>query len=113
MCNESVITSRTSTISTIEKTGLTANKSSVPLGFEVQRRREQAEIRAQEEHQVKKDAHYWDVLKKDGEACQQISQNVMQEMDAMEKNPDFPAQFEAELQKRNVKSGQFNLAVAA
>jgi hypothetical protein len=34
-------------------------------------------------------------------------------MDAMEKNPDFPAQFEAELQKRNVKSGRFNVAVAA
>jgi hypothetical protein len=34
---------------------------------------------------MKKDAHYW----------------------------DFPAKFEAELQKRNLKSGRFNVAVAA
>ena len=103
----------TITFMTIENTELIATKSTVTLGFEAQRRREQAELRTQEKHQMKKDAHYWDILKKDGEACHQISKNALQEMDAMAKNPDFPAQFEAELQKRNVNSGRFNVAVAA
>jgi hypothetical protein len=90
-----------------------SEKRKAELGFEAQQRRQQAELRTQEKHQMKKDAHYWDILKKDGEACHQISKNALLEMDAMERNPDFPAQFEAELQKRNVKSGRFNVAVAA
>ena len=62
---------------------------------------------------MKKDTHYWEVLKKDAEACHQISQNLIQKMAAGEQNPGFAAQIDAELDKHNLQRGFFNVAVAA
>jgi hypothetical protein len=76
------------------------------LGFEAQKR-------AEEKHQMKKDAHYWDVLKKDAQACHELARNLIQKMDAVKQNPDFATQLEAELAKHNAKKGTFNVAIAA
>ena len=83
-----------------------AEKRNAALGFEAQQR-------AQEKHRMKKDAHYWDILKKDAEACHELARNLIQKMDAVKQNPDFRAQLEAELAKRNVKKAVFDAAVAA
>jgi hypothetical protein len=90
-----------------------AERKKAELGFEAQRQKEQAEIRAQEKHQMKKDEHYWDVLKKDAEACHQLTRNLTQKMDAMQQNPDFLTQLEAEFAKHNVKPSRFDAAIAA
>jgi hypothetical protein len=76
------------------------------IGFEAQKR-------AEEKQQMKKDAHYWDVLKKDAQACHELARNLTQKMDAVKQNPDFSAQLEAELAKHNAKKGTFNVAIAA
>jgi hypothetical protein len=76
------------------------------IGFEAQKR-------AEEKHQMKKDAHYWDVLKKDAQACHELARNLIQKMDAVKQIPDFSAQLEAELAKYNAKKGTFNVAIAA
>ena len=92
---------------------LKAEKRQAALGFEAQKHKQQAELRAAEQHQMKKDTHYWEVLKKDAEACHQISQNLIQKMAAGEQNPGFAAQIDAELNKHNLQRGSFNVAVAA
>ena len=91
---------------------LRAEKRKAEVGFEAQEHKQQAELRAEEQHQMKKDAHYWEVLKKDAEACHQISQNLIQKMAAGEQNPGFAAQIDAEFDKHNLKRGFFNVAVA-
>jgi hypothetical protein len=53
------------------------------IGFEAQKR-------AQEAHQMKKDAHYWEVLKKDAEACHQIGRNLTQKWTPSTKTPISP-----------------------
>ena len=85
---------------------LRAEKRKAEFGFEAQRI-------AGEKLQMKKDAHYWDVLKKDAETCHQIGQNVLQKMTAAGQNPGFEAQFAAELSKTNLKRGSFSIATAA
>jgi len=62
---------------------------------------------------MKKDAHYWDVLKKDAQACHELARNLIQKMDAVKQNPDFSAQLEAELAKHNAKKATFDVAIAA
>ena len=76
------------------------------IGFEAQNR-------AEEQHKMKKDAHYWDVLKKDAQACHELARNLIQKMDAVKQNPDFSAQLEAELAKHNAQKGTFDVAIAA
>jgi hypothetical protein len=83
-----------------------AEKRNAALGFEAQQR-------AQEKHRMKKDGHYWDILKKDAEACHELARNLIQKMDAVKQNPDFRAQLAAELAKHNVKKAVFDAAVAA
>jgi len=61
---------------------------------------------------MKKDAHYWDVLKKDAEACHQLTRILTQKMDAKQQNPDFLTQLEAEFAKHNVKPSRFDAAIA-
>jgi len=48
---------------------------------------------------MKKQGHYWDVIKKDAEACFRIGQNVAQNSKAAAENPGFEAQYAAELAK--------------
>jgi len=62
---------------------------------------------------MKKDGHYWDILKKDAEACHELARNLIQKMDAVKQNPDFRAQLEAELAAHNVKKAVFDVAIAA
>jgi hypothetical protein len=85
---------------------LRAEKRKAELGFEAQQR-------AQSKHQMKKDAHYWDVLKKDAEACHQLTRNLTQKMDAKQQYPDFLTQLEAEFALHNVKPSRFDAAIAA
>ena len=71
---------------------LRAEKRKAEIGFEAQRM-------AAEKLQMKKDAHYWDVLKKDAETCHQIGQNILQKMTAGDQISGFEAQLAAELNK--------------
>jgi hypothetical protein len=92
---------------------LRAEKRKSELGFEAQQRRQQAELRAAEKHQMKKDAHYWDILKKDAEACYQLGKNVMDKMEGEAKLTDYADRIDAEYAKRNLKRGFLSAAVAA
>jgi hypothetical protein len=83
-----------------------AERRNAALGFEAQQR-------AQEKHRMKKDAHYWDILKKDAEACHELTRNLTQKMDAMKQNPDFLTQLAAEFALHNVKPSRFDTAIAA
>ena len=52
--------------------------------------RQQEELRLKiERHDMKKQTHYWDVLKKDAEACFRIGQNVGQHHKLAAENPGF------------------------
>jgi hypothetical protein len=57
-----------------------AEKRNAALGFEAQQR-------AQEKHRMKKDTHYWDILKKDAEACHELARNLIQKMMPLSKTP--------------------------
>jgi hypothetical protein len=92
---------------------LRAENRKAELGFEAQQRKQQAELRAQEKHQMKKDDHYWDVLKKDAETCYQLGKNVMDRMEGEAKLTGFTTRIDAEFAKYNLKGGFLNSAVAA
>ena len=85
---------------------LRSEKRKSTLGFEAQRI-------AAEKHQMKKDAHYWDILKKDAETCYQLGKNVMDKMTGEAQLTDFTTRFDSELAQYNLKKGRFNTAVAA
>ena len=85
---------------------LRSEKRKSELGFEAQRI-------AGEKHQMKKDAHYWDILKKDAETCYQLGRNVSDKMNSEAQLTDFTIRFDAELAQYNLKKGRFNTAVAA
>jgi hypothetical protein len=82
---------------------LRAERRKTALGFEAQKRQQAAETRAQEKHQMKKDAHYWDILKKDAETCHELGRNLMQKLDGMKLSPDFPQRLDAEIAKHTMK----------
>jgi len=82
---------------------LRAERRKEQLGFEAQSRK-QEELRIQNErHEMKKQTHYWDVIKKDAEACFRMGQNCTQNSKAAAENPGFEAQYAAELAKRGLK----------
>jgi hypothetical protein len=82
---------------------LRKERRTAEIGFEAQR------IQT-EKHQMKKDHHYWDVLRKDAQACHQIAQNTMQRLQASEQHPGFEAQFTADLAAHNLKQANFQVA---
>jgi hypothetical protein len=82
---------------------LRAEKRKAEIGFEAQRI-------ATEKHEMKKQSHYWDVLKKDCEATNQMTINMLQNLKAQEQHPGFEAKYDAELAKRGLKK---NFADAA
>jgi hypothetical protein len=91
---------------------LRAEKRKSENGFEAQNRK-QEELRLQNErHEMKKQTHYWDVLRKDGQACHQISLNALQNLRAAAENPGFEAQYTAELAKRGLHQTNMNVAAA-
>ena len=85
---------------------LKSERRKAELGFEAQR------IQS-ERHEMKKQSHYWDVLKKDGEACHRISLNTIQNLRAQAENTGFEAQYAAELANRGLKQNAARTATAA
>jgi hypothetical protein len=85
---------------------LRAEKRKTEIGFEAQR----IQIEKQE---MKKQSHYWEVLRKDGEACRQISLNTIENLNAQAANPDFQAQYNAELAKRGLEKSAWEVAKPA
>jgi predicted house-cleaning noncanonical NTP pyrophosphatase (MazG superfamily) len=92
---------------------LRAEKRKAELGFEAQQRKQQAELRAAEKHQMKKDAHYWEVIRKDAQARHEMGRNLNQKRAAEKQNPNFETHLEAEFKKYNVGKASFNVAAAA
>ena len=56
-----------------------------------------------ERHEMEKQTHYWDVLKKDAEACFRIGRNVAEKAKAAAENPGFEAQYADELAKHGLQ----------
>jgi hypothetical protein len=75
---------------------LRAERRKAEIGLEAQR------IQT-EKHEMKKNSHYWDVLKKDCEATNQMATNALQNLKAQEQHPGFEAKYEAELAQRGLK----------
>jgi len=71
---------------------LRAEKRKADLGLEAQKVKN-------EQHEMKKQKHYWDVMKKDLETCRQISLNTMQNIKARAEVPGFEAEYDAQLAK--------------
>jgi hypothetical protein len=82
---------------------LRAEKRKAEIGFEAQRI-------ASEKHEMKKHSHYWEVLKKDCEANNQMTTNLLQNFKAEQQYPGFEAKYNEELAKRGLKK---NFADAA
>lgn len=85
---------------------LRADQRKAEIGFEAQRVQT-------ERHEMKKQEHYWHVLRKDGEACYQISTNTLLNMKANKECPGFEAKYEAELAKRGLQNTISNVAAVA
>ena len=82
---------------------LRAESRKTENGFEAQARKEE-ELRIKiEQHEMKKQTHYWEVIKKDAEACFRIGQNVAQNSKAAAENPGFEAQYNAQLAKHGLR----------
>ena len=75
---------------------LRAENRKSEIGFEAQRLKT-------EQHEMKKQSHYWDVLRKDGQATHQIIMNTNQLLTASQQHVGFEAQYAAELSKRGVQ----------
>jgi hypothetical protein len=67
--------------------------------------RQQEELRLKNErHDMKKQTHYWEVLKKDAETCFRIVQNISQTRKAAAaEDSGFEAQYNAELAKHGLQ----------
>jgi len=83
------------------------------LGFEAQARKEEELRIKNEQHEMKKQSQYWEVLHKDAKACHQLTMNLMQQSAARKENPGFQAEYEAELAKHSAKPGTWACAEAA
>jgi hypothetical protein len=91
---------------------LRAESRKTQNGFEAQQRK-QEELRIKiERHEMKKQSHYWEVLRKDGEACHKLASLAIQQMNAAKENPGFEAQYGAELEKRGIKQHPTRVATA-
>jgi len=75
---------------------LRAERRKTDLGFEAQNLKN-------ERHEMKKQTHYWDLLRKDAEACIRVGQNVAHCGKAAAENPGFEAQYNAELAKHGLR----------
>jgi len=92
---------------------LRAESRKTENGFEAQARKEEELRIKNEQHEMKKQTHYWEVLKKDAEACFRIGQNLAQNHKAAAEMPGFEAQYAAELAKHGLQHHQFGGAQAA
>ncbi len=87
-------------------TRLRSERRKATLGFEAQKVQK-------EKHEMKKQSHYWDILKKDAQACHQISLNTLHNIKASSENPGFQAAYDAELAKHGLKEGSNNFVAQA
>ena len=85
---------------------LRAEKRKADLGFEAQKV-------ANERHEMRKQSHYWEILKKDALACRQLSDLAAQNSKAREQNPAFDEAYEAELAKRGLEKNSWEAASQA
>jgi hypothetical protein len=92
---------------------LRSERRKAEFGFEAESRKEEDQRIKSERHEMKKQTHYWDVLRKDGEACHQLSLNTLQNLNAAEQHPGFEAQFAANLKKCGFEKGNFQAKAAA
>jgi len=92
---------------------LRAESRKTQNGFEAQARKEEELRIKNERHEMKKQSHYWEVLRKDAETCQQIATNTTQQVNATKENPGFEAQYAAELAKRGIQHHPARVATAA
>jgi hypothetical protein len=92
---------------------LRAEKRKAEIGFEAQKRQADAQRLQTEQHEMKKQAHYWEVLKKDAQACHQIAQNTLLNLNAIKENPGFQTQYAADLAKHGLQKADFQVATAA
>lgn len=72
-------------------------------GFEAQSCRQEELRLKNERHDMKKQTHYWDLLKKDAETCFRIGQNVSQNRRVATEDPGFEAEYKAELAKHGLQ----------
>ena len=87
-------------------TRLRSERRKANLGFEAQKVQK-------EKHEMKKQAHYWNILKKDAQACHQISLNTVHNIKASAENPGFQAAYDAELAKHGLKEGSNHFVAQA
>ncbi len=87
-------------------TKLRSEKRKAELGFEAQKV-------ASEQHEMKKQSLYWDILKKDVAACRELSALAAQNTEAGRANPGFEAKYEAELAKRGLTKNHWGAAAKA
>ena len=92
---------------------LRADSRKAEVGFEAQNRKEEEFRIKKEKYEMKKQTHYWDVLRKDGEACARLSLAIVQRTNLAKENPGFEAQFAAELERLGLKNGAFGVAATA
>jgi hypothetical protein len=90
---------------------LRAERRKAELGFEAQRRKEEDQRVKIERHEMKKQHHYWDLLRKDSQACSQIAQNTGEYLKGISEQPGFKAQYEAQLARHGLKQGEAAVAV--
>jgi hypothetical protein len=87
-------------------TKLRSEKRKAELGFEAQKV-------AQEKHAMKKQSLYWDILKKDATACQELSRLATQNINAGRADSGFEAKYEEELAKRGLTKNFWEAASQA
>jgi hypothetical protein len=91
---------------------LRAETRKVEIGFVSQKRLEEDQHIKTARQEQKNQKHYWEVLRKDGEACHQIAINSLFNTKAAAENPGFEAQYDAELKKRGFHQTQMDVAAA-
>jgi hypothetical protein len=91
---------------------LRAERRKEANGFEAQKRKDEELRIKNEKHEMKKEHHYWETLRKDAVACNQIAANTTQQIKAQKEDPGFEAQYHAELAKHGLKPNGLRMATA-
>ena len=78
---------------------LRAEKRKAEIGFEAQKQKQAAEAFAAEKHAMKKEAHSFEILKKDAATCHQIGLNLLQKLEGVKHDPNFADLLTAEITK--------------
>jgi hypothetical protein len=84
------------------------------LKLRSERRKAELGVEAQrvqtEKHELKKQRHYWEILKADAEACRQLGELARENRQARMQNPGFEAEYTAELKKRGLEKNHWEAA---